>query len=456
MSTLLYGITAIGEFLYPYCFNSETEKITVYTGINSTKIPGETNSIIGQRLGMLAGGFTFYKLNAPISNDVPADQVRFLDFLIEDYHENSKYTEMRFRFPELDYFMPSGMMAADEEKQFVFSKAIDTICNFEIQFCSSSISISFNIKSEMNKSFKSVAQTISELSIKFPETDNMDYILDLYSSVRAFFVFICNRQNIGLRSAALIGKYPRKTIRDNKVIDTVSFSKQELVLSQKYLEPLEEENIITKTPEIGLFSPRFKELFQMFFKEKAGDDVVVDGSSIHLSNKYKNLIDLNQSLHITATFEYYVRTLLPEISSQNTIDFYKDIENLIDEYIEKVTGPKKKRAKDLKKLLKPQLSLRDKIIKAYNGYSKNGCPSWEPLKPILSEWFGENIEELAQVANSWRNELAHEKREYEPDKSVIAAIRLIEHINYCIVLRFAGYDDKQIKVILSEILAKPI
>lgn len=127
MSTLLYGITAIGEFSYPYCFNSEAEKITVYTGIHSTKIPSETKSIVGQRLGMLAGGFTFYKLSAPLSNDVPANQVRFLDFLIEDYQENSKYTEMRFQFPELDYFIPSGIMAVDEEKQFVFSKAMDIL-----------------------------------------------------------------------------------------------------------------------------------------------------------------------------------------------------------------------------------------------------------------------------------------------------------------------------------------
>lgn len=62
------------------------------------------------------------------------------------------------------------------------------------------------------------------------------------------------------------------------------------------------------------------------------------------------------------------------------------------------------------------------------------------LKTILSEYFGEDISELASVANQWRNELAHEKREYEPDHKVISAIRLVEHLNYCIVLRQAGYS----------------
>lgn len=134
MSTLLYGITAIGEFSYPYCFNSEAEKITVYTGIHSTKIPSETKSIVGQRLGMLAGGFTFYKLSAPLSNDVPANQVRFLDFLIEDYQENSKYTEMRFQFPELDYFIPSGIMAVDEENNLYFQKPLTQFITLRYSF----------------------------------------------------------------------------------------------------------------------------------------------------------------------------------------------------------------------------------------------------------------------------------------------------------------------------------
>ena len=49
--------------------------------------------------------------------------------------------------------------------------------------------------------------------------------------------------------------------------------------------------------------------------------------------------------------------------------------------------------------------------------------------------------QLSDIANRWRNELAHEKREYEPDSQVVDAIRLVEHLNYCIVLREAGYDD---------------
>ena len=88
-------------------------------------------------------------------------------------------------------------------------------------------------------------------------------------------------------------------------------------------------------------------------------------------------------------------------------------------------------------------------MKAYDGYA-----TWQTLRPILSEWFGDDVTALASAANLWRNELAHEKREYQPDINVINAVRLIEHINYCIILRHAGYEDEQIKSILSEILAR--
>ena len=61
---------------------------------------------------------------------------------------------------------------------------------------------------------------------------------------------------------------------------------------------------------------------------------------------------------------------------------------------------------------------------------------------------------LATEANEWRNELAHDKREYVPNVNAIKAIRLLEHMNYSIVLRQAGYSDEEINYILKEILIR--
>ena len=73
------------------------------------------------------------------------------------------------------------------------------------------------------------------------------------------------------------------------------------------------------------------------------------------------------------------------------------------------------------------MSLEDKIKKAYYGYEE-----WEPLAPILEERFGENIDEYARIINKWRNELAHDKREYDPNDDVIGAVRLVEYMNFAL------------------------
>ena len=243
--------------------------------------------------------------------------------------------------------------------------------------------------------------------------------------------------------------YSLKAIQDHKVIETNKHTRQKMYFSQKYLEPKERKKQVAKTPNLNLFLEKLPELFCLFCEENVGGMATVYGNSMHHSIKYRNLIDLEQSLHITATFEYYVRTILPEMSSQSTLEFINDLGALLDEYIEKNTGKKKKKAQSYRKALSPQISLESKVLKTYNGYD-----TWPALKPILAEWFGDDISAIASEANKWRNELAHEKREYQPNENVVNAIRLVEHINYCIVLRKAGYDDERIRNIIMETLAR--
>ena len=90
------------------------------------------------------------------------------------------------------------------------------------------VSVSFYRGAEAFFSVKATAETVSEVSIKFPETGDLEYISDLYLSVRGFFSFICNRQNIGLRNAMLIGRYPTKTLKEGKVVDKLGHTRQKL------------------------------------------------------------------------------------------------------------------------------------------------------------------------------------------------------------------------------------
>lgn len=461
MSQLIMGKVAIGEQDYPFQYERDTERITVFLGSRPVAVPENMDMIVGQKLGMLTGGYFLYKLDGPLSADCVfsggkevkyvslGNQVRSVEYFIEKYQGNVRYTEMKLQFPELDFFIPSASITALSDESFVFSRIRNSLCSFEIKYRDTVVSVSFDIRAECRYGNKATAETISEVSIKFPETRDLEYLTNLYFSARAFFAFVCNRQNIGLRSAALIGKYQTKITRDRKIVDVEKCSYQKIFFSQKYLEPMEDEKNIIKVPRIGLFRSKIKELFQLFFEEEADGTAVVFGNSVHPSFKYRNLIDLEQSLQITSSFEYYVRTMLPEISSPATIEFYNDMKDLLDGYIQTATGKKKRKARSFMNSLRPPISLEEKIKKAYGGYL-----AWQPLEPILAEWFGDRIDHLANTANLWRNELAHEKREYRPNEDVVDAVRLVEHLNYCIVLRHAGYGDEQIKAILSVILAR--
>ncbi len=461
MEQAITGSIQISDDQYPYTYDKETEKLTLYLGTKTVSVPEDMLIFVGQKYGMLTGGRFLYKLDLPLSNDCMnfedgqpkyvslANQVRSVEYVIENYEPNSQYKEMRLRFPELDYFIPScGRMEA-LESEIVFSRAKENFYCFDIKYRGTDVSVVFEAKINCTSGVRAVAETVSEIVLRFAQTDNLDYLQGLYEDTRSFFSFICNRRNIGLRSATLIGEYPTKKIENGKIVDAIGYTKQTVCYSQKYLEPEEDKKEIAKTIRSTYFAPHIADLFQMFSEKTVDEMAMVNSSGIHHSIKYRNLIDLEQSLHITASFECYVRALLPEISSKTTIEFFAELSSLIDEYINRLTGKKKKKAENFRKSLRPQLSLSDKMTKAYKGYAE-----WRPLKPILAEWFGDDISDFAEAANLWRNELAHEKREYIPDEKVIYAVRLVEHMNYCIVLRKAGYNDEQIKTIVSEILIR--
>ena len=458
------GTIIFGNNEIPFLFDEETNLLTIYFGNKCTEIPEPLNGIVGRESDKMVGGYIYYSLSVPFSADdcllVTGDGAKSVatgthnaevEFYIESYQSSTVYNEMRFQFAELDCFIPSRGQVEIKDDQFVFSRIKKNLYAFEVDYQGQKIAVSFDVKAECKSSVNARATTISEVTIHFPETDDLEYITGLYVRVHNFFSFICNRKNIGLRSAILYGNYLSKTIDENKQpVDISCTTKQKIHFSQKYLEPMESEKKIKKVLNCKYFASKLPELFQMFFERTYEEDVIVNASSVHHSFKYRNLIDLEQSLHITATFEHYVKTLLPEMSSKSTLECYRDMEKILEKYIADTTGKKQEKAKKFLKGLGPQIPLEGKIQKAYNGYT-----GWAPLSSIISELFnGEDIAALAKEANSWRNELAHDKREYVPSIKAIKAIRLVEHLNYAIVLRYAGYNDEEIKEILRELLAR--
>lgn len=422
--------------------------------------------VIGKKRGMMTGGLILFHLALPLENyvtfktkneegipqEVPISigTVRQeVDFYIDGYVDDSKFTKMEISFAELAYFLPSSKMCNYyyEDKHVEFIGSPEVIKCFKFDYKGRAVTLTLKLFNSLKVSNKCHAETESRLVFEFDETDDYSFFLDLYYLVHSFFSFLCNRQNIALERAVLIGKSMCKGYTRPDGTDIIKEKKipvsSEFNVINKYKDEKENSKVIAKTIRYNILSSSFEGLFSLFLNDN------VSISSIHSSRVARNLLDLKQCLQITAAFEYYQRTFLPEISSDETIQVYDEIRSLVEEYANTQSGKKKKKALRLLNTINPTISLQDKICKVYYGYD-----NWSGLLPILSEYFGDNISGLASVANLWRNELAHEKREYEPDQNVITAIRLVEHLNYCIVLRQAGYTDDEIKVIVGDILTR--
>ena len=460
MNDIIEGLVDVSDdTVVPYRF--ENGKITLFFGLSGCKVNENLSELIGNILGK--NEKILYKLTFPLKTFI--DYADFggnkqlygtitldVDFYIIKYNEKLTYNRMKFSFKELDYFIPSGHMFSLTTDGNAGHVALipREIARFDFTYSGKNVAFVLQARSEFTIGSQGAASSLSELILEFEDTDNLKFITELYHLIRNLFSFICNRKNLSFSMATLIGKcikkFPKKTNEEGKmVIENKEVTVEQILnVIDNFADDWETDKSINKDINYGYLCENFSSLLNLMAEDK------ITVSSIHSCNKVKNLIDLNQSLHITATFEFYQRTYLPSISSTETNEVYDDIKALIQTYIETQTDKKKiKKAKQIIKSLDPNISLKDKIVKVYNGYS-----TWSGVQAILDEWFEDRVNDLAQVANDWRNELAHEKNEYQPDRRVVDAVRLVEHLNYCIVLRLAGYTDSQIKNFIEIVLTR--
>lgn len=401
-----YALIGNDKCLYRY----EDNEIAIYTGADFTEEPQEYNRVIAYGAEKYVGQATLYQMSSPIciglANSKTLGSVRYR---VGNYVNDGKYTSMSFQFPELEYFYPSVSLKDRIKDGNLIKQDVNEIC---IRYHGDDLYVAFTcgITSSITNAYG--LQTHSSLRVRFDETGDIEYLLGIYRSIRAFFCFVCNRQNIGLRCVTLRGTSDTQAISFHSI----------LIPNDQYLDDCETKEQIKETLEYSVIEDHFSELLQLFFSNEVGDRPIVTSYNLHASVKARSLIDLNLSLHITSTFEYLYRTLTPDKSSAKNEMFHMKI-----------------------KEQKPTLS--DKIEMIYNGYD-----IWQPVMPILYQWYGRDISFLAKATSKWRNELAHEKRSYKPDINTVHGIRLVECLNYCIILRHAGYDDDNIKAIIFKIL----
>lgn len=378
-----------------------------------------------------------------------------IDYAIKGYEKGSKYSEAVFDFDELQYFCPSSsVLKEDEERNVVFSGKSNEIKSFDIDIEKTKCHVRFVVGAKGKWGFAhSNMEAVTEIRVSFPETTDLNFLCKVYSTVNLVFAFICNRHNTTCLSMRINGTYPTKTIDSGKIVDCERPCLNNVFFQyNKYREEPEDKKEISKTWYVNLFFKHIDKLFEMVANDISGTSEYggeISVSSVHPSIKRRNLIDLQQSLQITGAFEFYVRTYLPNMAPEK--DYHTVMKMILAELEKKSTGKLKKLAKSLSDHVISEPALEDKVMKAYKGFE-----DWKALKPCINEeWFHEDeIKVLGHEANLWRNELAHSKRSYEPKIETIKAIRLLEHLNYAIVLRKLGYTDDEILSLLEYVLKR--
>ena len=162
MSQQLSGTTEICGYDFPFCYDEDTENINIYIGNRIITVPEEMDMIFGKKLGMMTGGNILFKLSVPLTNSIMEiengiskyvscfNQIRPVDFFIENFQEHSEYTEMRLQFPELDYFIPSIGRATVTKEEVIFSRLKESLYSFVVKYADTDVSVSFDTKMKGN------------------------------------------------------------------------------------------------------------------------------------------------------------------------------------------------------------------------------------------------------------------------------------------------------------------
>ena len=377
-----------------------------------------------------------------------------IDYVVKNFKNDAIHNQAVFSFDELQYFCPSASVIEEDAKHNVtFLSEHKELKSFDITVDNVPCHVCFRLRNEGKTGFaKSYMTAITDITISFPETKDYEFLKKTYLVVDKAFAFICNRCNTTCLSMKVNGEYKDTVLQDWKPVERMLPFTCEIFYFDYHREEPENNEVIKNTWWASGFFPHIDALFDLVAKDLSGIEDengrgTISLDSIHPSLKRRRKVDLQLSLQIAGAFEFYVRKYLPNMIEEK--EYHKEVKQDLKNIYDASTGKKKELIKRMMDHVLIEPAFGDKVWKAYKGYDE-----WEPLSPCISEdWFEENeIKELGKEMNLWRNDLAHLKRQYKPSANTIRAVRLMEHLNYAIVLRKIGCNDNEIREILSHVL----
>lgn len=411
-------------------FSFENGQVTLYGNISS--IEGKDFIYGVDKANPLNPLLYFFKLMSPIPSDNnPFDRGLpiSVEYYIYDY--NSRYNEIIFSFPFLDFFLAKFLIGLEQDKNgFIHCHEDEYQCKFH----NHDLFLKFYAKMEKYElsNYRFSYTSSGKLRVRSEQNFDTDFAFQVIRYIHGLFSFIYRRADISVGKVELIGSKNVKI--DNQ--EMCMSSKSILVPQESYNESDFDYRSFdpSKDVDFSVLKTNFTKLINMNFY---GEILFC-----YLTKYEQKSYDLKHVLWINFCFDHYFDIFTKTFNC--VIKFRKDNEDrdrdidvsMLKDLINRLTY-----------IYNPDF-LINKNDRCARGRIVETLTEWRGCIIILNKHCRIPFVDLMEEYINCRNAHAHGNIKYDlrlKDPQVIVnAIRIVEAMNYCMVLRLAGYSNETI------------
>ena len=443
-------------------FSFENGQVTLYGDISS--VCGN-NSISGISKAE-PNKYYYFKLQVSVPSSMRAIGTCSVgvEYYVEEHFNDfaREYNQIILSFPILDFFLANYLTRLTKNKNELIDCHEDEYqCGFEyhdlwLKFYSELENIADNYKPHYVGSGK--------LRVRSIQPFDSDFAFRVVERIRGLFSFIYSRKDISIGKVELISQHeylrPKQIGHENDIYDNETHTLS--IVSTLYLQELYNSSIA----EIESFDP-FKDICFCMLKDNIGQliSMAFKGKIMFydLTKAEKNAYDLKHALWVNFCFEYYFDAVTEKFNDVILVgeDSYKVwwLDKLKSKLLY-IFDPKCLVGKNVRLNIRkdineyyPKFVTIDEVKGLNNNKDK---PKWNGLKTILINHCSAPFEDLIKEYINFRDAHAHGDKKYDlylmNHQNIINSIRLVEAMNYCMVLRLAEYSDEIVSVIIDNII----
>lgn len=364
-------------------------------------------------------------------------------YYLELNEPNCIFGDIRFSFPELDYFinLNNGVeKEADLENRSFNIKTLpydDTKQNFEFKIGKAQVKCELGIKRTLTQNPSSPLSLSGFLSCSFQNTSNIAFLLHIYAIIKRLFCFLCYRKNVNISDISLYST--------NEKYGNVKSGDLHICFD-RYGEN-ECDETIEKTIEFRYLKDKISSLMQLI----ADDELYFE--HIPANNEDSHHITPARFVLITAAFEWNFKKYYTIPVSSYRTDVKNDVLSKILE-IAKEKGYNSKKKSELKLYQKIIQNVDCSLSESINHAFKD-CD--DILNPFIDRVYKINglltdsYSNISQRLQTQRNNYAHGNIDKEMDDNIVLDTIFIEWLNYCMVFKVLGYSNIQTFNIINHI-----